>query len=213
MTISDATNTRITDQFDSISPERDAADLDALYKVFCVLAPSIQRGLEAGKGSAEAKGAGLLNKTLRMLIVNLWQEPRIPGSGRPKQKHDHNKPFVYPWSEKARDVYFAKKADPSMSTANRLVLEHTHPAKILTERLITLINAGATQEEWTKHFIDAHSALSFVIITKEEDDAISKAGLRSAIVSLEEDPSPLARYRKAGIEGEFISLLDDPRWT
>lgn len=213
MTNSDAPNTRITDQFDSISEDRDAADLDALYKVFCVLAPSIQRGLKAGKGSAEAKGAGLLNKTLRMLIVNLWQEPRIPGSGRPKQKHDHNKPFVYPWSEKARDVYFAKRADKSLSTANRLVLEHTHPAKMLTNRLIELINEDTTQEQWTKYFLEAHKALSFVIITKEEDVALSKAGLRSAIVSIDEDSSPFARYRKAGIEGEFVSLLDDPRWA
>lgn len=52
-----------------------------------------------------------------------------------------------------------------------------------------------------------------MITTKDANDAISKAGLRSAIVSFEEDPSPLARYRKAGIEGEFISLLNNPRWS
>ena len=49
-----------------------------------------------------------------------------------------------------------------------------------------------------------------MILTKEEDNALTSAGLRSAVVPIDEDASPMARYVKVGVQGEFMSLLDDP---
>lgn len=213
MTDSKYPNTVDTDQLESLGAERDAADLDTIYGLFTSLGRTLEIARNAPSGSPESRGKGDIGKILRLSVALLWQEPRIPGSGKPKQKLDHNKPFVFPWSEKARDVYFGKKADPTVSTANQLVLEHTHPAKLLTGDLLKMINEGCTKDQWTKFFLEAHKGLSFVILTKEEDNALTKAGLRSAIVSVDEDPSPLARYTKAGVQGEFMSLLDDERWS
>lgn len=214
MTDSKYPNTISTDQLDSLGVERDAADLDTLFSLFTSLGRTLEIARKAPAGAPAGRGKGDVGRILRASVALLWQEPRLPGGGmRPKQKHDHNKPFAFPWSEKARDVYFAKKADPSQSTANKLVLEHTYPVKLLAGELLKMISEDCTKEQWTKFFLEAHKGLSFVILTREEDGALTKAGLRSAIVPVDQDASPLARYIKAGVQGEFMSLLDDPRWT
>lgn len=80
--IASTPETRWSKQLASLGKERDEADLEALFEVFTVLAPSIARGLQAGKGTPEAWGAGLLSTSVRMLIVNLtrssWSTPPGP---------------------------------------------------------------------------------------------------------------------------------------
>ncbi|CEA09683.1 hypothetical protein BN1051_03055 [Arthrobacter saudimassiliensis] len=208
-----ATVTRINDQLDSLGPERDRADLEALYKIFSALAPSFERGRGAKRGTPEADGAGRVNHLLRLTIVDLWQDPRMPGRGvKPRQMHKHNKPFVYPWSPRARDLYFAAKADASVSTSGMLVLEHTIPLSILRDELMHAILKGCSQDEWTELFLAAHRGLSFAVLARDEDDIINSNGHRSALVA--DDPSPWARYRKAGmVQEDFIALTADPRWS
>lgn len=48
-----------------------------------------------------------------------------------------------------------------------------------------------------------------MIVTKEEDNLLSRASLRPAVVDAIED-GPLARYIKAEIPSEFMGIMEDP---
>lgn len=206
--VTTAPEMRVNDQLNSLGEERDRLDLIALYEIFCALAPSYKRFLGTKRNTPENEGASKINHLLRLAIVDVWQEPRMP-----KERHAHNKPHIYPWSPQARDLFFAARADGTLSLSNKLILEHAIPIGILYhEMMMKIIDGNCTRDEWTELFAAAHGSLSFAILAKNDDDLINRNGHRSAMVA--DDPSPWARYRKAGLVQEsFMALNADPRWT
>lgn len=191
---------------DQLGPLNDAKairDARAIYKIYKALHPLTESG-KPGKG---------VTKILRLAIVDLWQEPRMPRGA--KVTHAHNKPFAYPWSPHARELYFANKADSSVTLRNKLILEHVVPLNVLVKRLLEEVaKPECTESSFLKVLQEKHKPLSFAIISREEDRMVAGKGFKNTIVE-GEGQSQWARYEQGcGLfEKDFMALNADPRWN
>lgn len=113
---------------------------------------------------------GLVNRLARELVQKTWQEARMP---RPRVAH--NKPHAFPWSPAARSLVHSGE-----SLANKLVLDHAIPASVTRESLFAGIVSGEIQSgaDMERKLHELHDGVRFVIITREEDQRLSAAGLR-----------------------------------
>lgn len=198
-------------QFESLGEQRDTADLDTLYQIYSSLGMTLDRALTAPAGSLEARGVKDIGLILRLSIVHVWQEPRMVRTGTNEKLHGHGKPLLYPWSKRARDLFFDSISDDSVSLSGQLVGEHCVPIDVHRKHLQGLILAGCTKQEWVDAFLESQSGLNFAIVTKKDDRGLDKKKLRTVLLA--GDPSPWARYAAAGLPREsFMALVDDPRW-
>ena len=200
----DSTNlspvTRSTDQLDSLGEARDRADSEAIYSIYKALQPLASRRL------------AVVNRALREAIQKIWQEPRMP-KGKDRI-FSHNKPLDFPWSPNARDLYFGNKADAAVAITGQLVLEHVTPINILVNDLLAKVaEADCTEEKFFELLQAEHRQLSFVVLTKEDDNALTRAGLKAAGVT-GEGISAWARYESGcGLkEEDFLAITADPRF-
>lgn len=192
--------TRSTDQLISRGDKRDRADSEAIHLIFKALLPLAARDL------------AVVKRALREAIQKIWQEPRMP-KGKTKI-FSHNKPLDFPWSPNARDLYFRNKADAAVTITGQLVLEHVVPINILVNDLLAKVaEADCTEQGFYELLLREHEQLSFVVLTKEDDNALTRAGLKAARVA-EEGASAWARYEKGcGLkEEDFLSIIADPRF-
>lgn len=197
--VTEKSKTRIDDQLDSLGDELDRADSDAIYSIFKALQPLTSPRL-----------AKVKERALREAVQKIWQEPRMP-----KNRFAHNKPLDYPWSPNARDLYFAHKADPSISLANRLDLEHVTPISILTTQLQEeSAGTGCTPEVFLGLIKKAHKPLCFAILTSEDHQSLGK-GKKGAAAVAGEGITVWTRYEVGfGLKKEdFMSVTEDPRFA
>lgn len=192
--------TRSTDQLDSLGEDRDRTDSGAIYAIYKALQPLASRRL------------AVVNRALREAIQKIWQEPRMP-KGKDRA-FSHNKPLDFPWSPKARDLYFRSKSDPPVTIKGQLVLEHVVPINILVNDLLAKVaEADCTEEKFLELLREEHRQLSFVVLTKEDDNELTRAGLKAAGVN-ELGASAWARYEVGcGLkEDDFLAVTADPRY-
>jgi hypothetical protein len=147
---------------------------------------------------------GVLKKTARHQIAEDWQHPRLPGP-----KHGGSGQFAagLPWSPDARELLLTGE-----NISHRLRLEHVMPQRLIVDRLFTAYRDGEIPDgaAMLHHLRDAHTGPRFAVITKEEDDLITKAGYRD---KLPDDGNPLGRYDCLPRSiGEFASPLEDERY-
>ncbi len=179
-----------SEQLTSLGAEADRVDASAIVEVHRAVA------------KIRVTHRAFAGRTARESVQKIWQEPRMP-----RPRHTHNKPLDYPWSPAARDAYFA--AD----TTGRLVLEHTTPINHMTAVIFErVVDPAFGADQMLEYLREVHRGLSFVVITKEEDDRLTAAGLRAAKGSGE---TLWSRYEAALGLGEdgFGAVTDDPRYT
>lgn len=187
--------TRLTNQLDGLGEARDRTDAGHIYAMFKALQP--------------VPANSVRTRALRETIQKLWQEPRM--ARKPGLIYSHNKPLDFPWSPKARDLYFRRLADPSFSLAHRLDLEHVRPLGLtVLELLEKVTDPGFTAEETLSWLRERHKGLSFAVLTSTEHSGMGQ--LKAADVDTSLDA--FARYRQAcGLAAEdLISVIEDPRW-
>lgn len=137
----------------------------------------------------------------RKILVDAWQEARLPDAC-----FDRIRPIEYPWSESARDLFFAGK------TKGNITLEHVKPASYLLKEILfpAAEDPECTDEVFLDLLIREHSRLSFTVVTDFEDKMINQAGFRDRHVESEDD---WARYRLSGIDpSNFMALFEDERF-
>src|SRR5699024_2051736 len=112
-----------------------------------------------------------VNVVDRNALQKMWEEARIP-----KGKFSHNKPYDYPWSKNAREL-FAKGGN----MARLFHLEHTLELKTIKDEAIRRMKLPeeyeesiASGEDMLEYLIDIHKGTAFVILTAEEHSQLSK---------------------------------------
>jgi hypothetical protein len=167
-------------------PEQDLKDAAKIRGILAALAP-------------ERNAVDLA--TAKIQLVKRWQEPRLP-----HPRHDRIRPIVYPWSETARDLFFAGK------TTGNLTLEHVKPVSYLIEEVLfpAAEDTNCTDQMFLDLLVKEHSRLSFTVVTEVEDNMLNFAKLKNRHVESEDD---WARYKEAKIDtSTFMALTDDPRF-
>lgn len=180
---------RTANQLETFGEDRDRLDAEAIYKVF--------QGLQLVRTTSK----GFVNKLARETIVKIWQEPRMP-----TLRYTHNKPYDYPWSPPARDLFF------NGETVGALVLEHVTPISHLCEEIFIKLSEDCTEEDVYDLLMESHTPLSFTVITKKEDDLLTSAGLRSNLSELDGE---WARYTQALglLKEDFLAITEDERYS
>ena len=134
-------------------------------------------------------------KSLRELVWFHWENPRLP---HPRVK-SNKYPVAFDWSAEARTAY---RQDPKNCP---IVIEHSVPKGIL---LRELVDGPERSAEEIAALLRANLN-SFVIITKEEDLMLDKAGLGKA---MPDDWAPgddvRERYRLAGLDVSGFGSLE-----
>lgn len=177
------------DQLDSKGEGQDRADAMALYQVY------------EGLAHLRSGSIGNTHKIAKLAIQHLWQQTRLPAP-----RHTHNKPLDYPWSKRARDLFFAG------DTSGNLVFEHVRPLSTLVEVLFAIVEEAGddSREKFYQKLVEEHSHLNFTVISNEDNTLLDKAGLRSKMVP----GGPWARYELVGLMREqFKSITEDERFS
>ncbi|WP_029068061.1 hypothetical protein [Jonesia quinghaiensis] len=174
----------------TLGNEKDEEDAEVIFRVFQALLPF------------RLTHVSFVNRTAREAVQKIWQEPRLPKSGKKRLK----RPLDFPWSPEARDLYF------SGDTANKLVLEHMIPISALTERLFSELENNSCESGDVLEFLKQnHSGFVFAIITKDEDKRIANSGFKKKSSDLS---NVWLRYKEAlGLDSsDFTSVTNDPRF-
>jgi len=142
-------------------------------------------------------GPALYGRVLKEVLWFRWEQPRLP---RPLV--DGKYPHAYPWSADARRAW--QESPHREGRRGALVIEHVEPKRELLSRIIQASDALDVATLLTL-LRGAHSA---VVITKREDDLVTRAGFAHT----SPDPSDVwARYRAAGLDVEgFAPLTQSP---
>lgn len=180
---------RDTEQLNTKGEMVDRADAKAIFEVY--------KGLQ----SVRCASPSYVHRAAREAIQKIWQEPRMPSL-----KFAHNKPLAYPWSPKARDLFFSGKG-----REGTLVLEHVTPISLLRDKVFEEISKpDCTEETIYKLLLEEHKPLSFTIITKAEDTVLGKK-LKNSMSSRE---GSYGRYEEALSlkEKDFNSVTQDSRY-
>lgn len=181
---------RSTNQLDTKGEMVDRADAKAIYEVY--------KGLQ----SVRCASTSYVHRAAREAIQKIWQEPRMPSL-----KFAHNKPLAYPWSPKARELFFSGER-----REGALVLEHSTPICFLRDKIFEEIDKPDCTEETIYNLLrKENETLSFTVITKKEDTKLG-AKLRNRMAS---KPGPYGRYEE-GLElkeEDFLSVTKDPKYA
>jgi hypothetical protein len=151
------------------------------------LVAAVANAVAAWRATTQRRRSDL--KLLREAVWYYWERPRLP---RPLVAGKY--PRSVPWSAAAREAYAMNPKRPG-----GLVIEHSRPT---TVTLNELLDAAP---------LDATGALSilgvaghFVVITREENAALERAGVGRGGW---DQRDPLGRYRTAGLDvGRFEPL-------
>ena len=109
---------------------------------------------------------------------------------------------------------FGNKTDSGVTIKGQLVLEHVIPINILVNDLLAKVaEADCTEQKFFDLLKEEHRQLSFVVLTKEDDNALTRAGLK-AIGVAEVGASAWARYEVGcGLKEEhFMAITADARF-
>jgi len=136
-------------------------------------------------------GGAVSTKPLREAIWFWWSVPRFDGVPKVRSKY----PLSVPWSPGATVMLAAHRADPRAPLC--LVLEHTTPLGI---HIAHLIDVGDDVDEVRRilHRID------FVVITKDEDEAVTAAGWRTRLPA---SGNPFDRYTIPGLALHYDQFM------
>ena len=181
---------RGTNQLDTKGEITDRADAKAIFEVY--------KGLQ----SVRCASTTYVHRAAREAIQKIWQEPRMPSL-----KFAHNKPLTYPWSPKARELFFSGKG-----REGALVLEHATPICFLRDKIFEEISKPDCTEETIYNLLrEENETLSFTVITKKEDTKLGTK-LRNRMASKE---GPYGRYEEALElkEEDFLSVTEDPKYA
>lgn len=154
-------------QLEDLGEERSLADAQYIYDVFKAHITYEDNMNKSGEKYSMAS----VNVVDRNALQKMWEEARIP-----KEKYSHNKPYDFPWSKKARELY-AKGGD----MARLFHLEHTLELKTIKDEAIRRMGLvqgeeGAIRsgEDMLDYLVETHRGTTFVILTAEEHSRLSK---------------------------------------
>ena len=168
----------------TVGTESDLADGGALLAILRVTGETRTR-----------RTAGSMH-IAREALWSFWERPRLP-----KPLVGNKYPVSYPWSPKARAVYQQHQGRPVGGFG--LVLEHLTPRNLLIMDLWQRIE-HLDEQELMQHLM---THLVGTIITKEEDAALTAAGVARS-VPLDADPQDVwGRYRIAGLVPEDFAPI------
>lgn len=128
----------------------------------------------------EERAVSVSRKPLREAMYFWWSNPRLQGAPKYRSKY----PLTVPWSQAANSVRLAR--------GTGLVLEHTVPFAVAANDLISRCHDRGA-------FVEGLLAERWVVITKQEDDAVTANGYRTALPA---SGNPFHRYQNA-VEGEL----------
>ena len=160
----------------SLGPEQDAADAQDILDVLAVWRRRQQR---SGKEPL---------KQARETLDRWWEKRRTQRSSATGQ----NLPS-HPWSPAARAL-----AESGEALQFKLVLEHLWPARAVLGRVIAHLDQldGPTLAQLL------HLEMGYAVITKAEDVAVGRAGMRDIWL-----PDPWDRYRSLEMPEELRRAL------
>ena len=187
--------TNFDNQFRSLGKERDLADAQYIYDIFCAHINYVKEMDKQGVKYSLAT----VNVVDRNAFHKIWEEVRIP-----KDRISHNKPVEFPWSKNARELYI-KGGDLS----RKFHLEHILELKTIKNEAIRRMMLGSSEKDTIKDggdMLDYLNGLNretaFLILTSEEHKKLSK-GDESKV------ENPWAYYEKNGIyKKDCISLKE-----
>lgn len=159
--------TLFENQLEDLGEVRNLAD--AQY-IFDVLQAHIRYADTMNK-SGEKYSMATVNVVDRNAVQKMWEEARIP-----KFRHSHNKPYDFPWSKNARELY-AKGGE----MARLFHLEHTLELKTIKDEAIRRMrlpegeqDAIQSGEDMLHYLEEIHHGTAFVILTAEEHSRLPK---------------------------------------
>lgn len=157
------------------------------------VAAQMLRVIQALHEVRDLMGGTVYGRALKEVLWFRWEQPRLP---RPLVNGKY--PFAYPWSAQAREIWHRS---PSRSgRPGQLVIEHIVPKRELLAKIVEETES-LTVERLLDLLREAHSA---VVISKEEDSLVTKAGWAHR----SPDPTDVwARYRAAGLDIDGFAPL------
>ncbi len=140
-------------------------------------------------------GLTLHRRVLKEVLWFRWEQPRLP-----RPLIDGKYPRAYPWSAEARRLW--RESPRREGRRGALVIEHLEPKRELLAR-ITQAGDSLDAAGLLALFHVAHSA---AVISKSEDELLSRAGFAHA----SPDPGDVwGRYRAAGLDvDEFAPRIE-----
>lgn len=159
-----------------IKSESDLEDASFIYDVFVAI----------DKQKSNKKKTGVMNRIGRLAIQNIWQEPRLPVESVGEYKKLRIKPFVFPWTPKAKMAYI------SSNSGAELQLEHIKPMNVYVHEVKEKIGKEINcKEEMLQYLYTSHEGLCFAVIEKSEHKELSN----------QYDPNEeFSRYEAIGID-------------
>lgn len=142
----------------------------------------------------ELMGRSVHDRALKEVIWNKWEHPRLP-----RPLIDGKYPASYPWSLAARETY--RRSPLKRGRLGELVIEHVLPKSellaLIETELPSLTASGMAEllQDWC----------CAVVLTKDEDRKITKAGFGGRRPNTEEIWS---RYSAAGIDLSTFEPLE-----
>ena len=120
----------------------------------------------------------------------MWEAPRLPD---PRLQGKY--PLAYPWSPAARAR--VEGTDWRRPPGGwRLVIEHLRPRTLLVMRAL-----ASAESLTSESLVDMlHHEISSAIVTKEEDERLTRARLGSTMPLGDDGSNPWARYIAAGLD-------------
>ncbi|MBD7986249.1 hypothetical protein H9649_16890 [Sporosarcina sp. Sa2YVA2] len=165
-----SSKTLFDNQLEDLGEVRNAADAQYIYDVL----HAHIRYADAMKESGERFTMAAVNVVDRNAMQKMWEEARIP-----KIRHSHNKPYDFPWSRNARELY-AKGGD----MARLFHLEHTLELKTIKDEAIRRMRLSEGEEEairsgadMLKYLEEIHYGTAFVVLTADEHSRLPKGDL------------------------------------
>lgn len=154
-------------QLEDLGEERSLADAQYIYDVFKAHITYADTMDKSGQKYSMAS----VNVVDRNALQKMWEEARIP-----KARFSHNKPYDFPWSKNARELY-AKGG----SMARLFHLEHTLELKTIKDEAIRRMRLAEGEEGAIKsgedmldYLVEIHKGTAFVVLTAEEHSRLTK---------------------------------------
>lgn len=154
-------------QLEDFGEERNLADAQYIYDVFKAHITYVENMNRLGEKYSMAS----VNVVDRNALQKMWEEARIP-----KARFSHNKPYDFPWSKNARELYAQ-----GGHMARLFHLEHTLELKTIKDEAIRRMRlaegeekAISSGEDMLGYLVEIHMGTAFVILTAEEHSRLSK---------------------------------------
>jgi hypothetical protein len=141
-------------------------------------------------------------KRLQLIAEAVRYCQRVADMGMPSSSYSKalREPVHFLWERrvgsKTRAARFRSRASLGLTFGDRLlVYDHAIPFKYLQSELLKLTDASADS---VRDVLNKFSVVAF--ITREEDDALNRAGYGNGMPKNWDGVDPLARYKAVGIE-------------